>query len=322
MFEIFLSAAIYLTAPLTLAEQSAKQKIKFLEVPASTDSFSILFREGDKVGIVSHYSDTIVVKTGSGEHHKIWHEELSYSRLDEAGIVDVDNDGMEEVFFSRVSGGSGVTTFHLFILSPVKVKLLGIAIDLDHDPSAVYTPVSETENYFGKDLTSERMFLEALKYDYGFVSEEEANADTSNPWLAYYYWVKDNGQLWDGPMKLRKFSGKHLFDHSSYKAQLKVGDITFRSFWKAGVVAYNEIMDQEFVVFFPTYYYSGAGLIVNVGPYLIIGTAGEGLAMINLSTNHLKRIYLEGKNSYVESLDTSGNQIIVNHCLFVPLPDF
>ncbi|MFH1824636.1 MAG: hypothetical protein ABH873_05360 [Candidatus Firestonebacteria bacterium] len=56
-------------------------------------------------------------------------------------------------------------------------------------------------------------------------------------------------------------------------------------------------------------------------PYLIIGTRGEGIAIINLNNFYLKRIFSK-EISDVEKIDIIDSEIKINDSIKIPFPNF
>ncbi len=107
----------------------------------------------------------------------------------------------------------------------------------------------------------------------------------------------------------------------SIEDELRKGDITYRAYFKGGVVVYDEESNEHFVLFHPDDMYSWPTVLRLIGSYLLIGTRGEGRAIINLQSFHLKRYRLSPPNDEVMSMDVLHLKIIVNEQEKIDLPD-
>lgn len=152
-------------------------------------------------------------------------------------------------------------------------------------------------------ISKKNEVLEKIKYEYGYLGEEEVTGQSNNPRFAYYFWKKDNGTIVDGKMIIRRYKGEDL-TVSSISSQLRDGSLVYTEYFKAGVIAYDERRDEHFVLFHPEYPHITD--LKKIGPYLLIGTDGEGLAIINVETFHLKR-YREYES--ISKLEVLGSKI-------------
>jgi len=91
---------------------------------------------------------------------------------------------------------------------------------------------------------------------------------------------------------------------------------------EVGVVDYDEESNEHFVLFHPDDMYSWPTVLKLIGSYLLIGTRGEGLAIINLQSFYLKRYRLSPPNDEIGSLQVLDSQIVVNEQEKIDLPDF
>ncbi len=183
------------------------------------------------------------------------------------------------------------------------------------------TQISMSDYLFAEDFKRVEEFLESIKYEYGYIGEKEINEEIDNPDFAYYFWAKDNGSIEDGRMNIRRYKGRHE-TRASIEDELRKDGITYTAYFKGGIVAYDQESNEHFVLFHPDNMYSWPTVLRLIGHYLLIGTRGEGLAIINLQSFHLKRYRLSPPNDEVRSLEVLHSQIIVNEQEKIDLPDF
>ncbi len=147
------------------------------------------------------------------------------------------------------------------------------------------------------------------------------NKEIDNSDFAYHFWYKGNGNIEDGRMNIRRYKGRRK-TRASIMDELRKDGITYTAYFKAGVVAYDQESNEHFVLFHPRDMYSWPTVLRFIGPYLLIGTRGEGLAITNLQSFHLKRYRLSPPNDEVRSLEVLHSQIVVNEQEKIDLPDF
>ncbi len=213
-------------------------------------------------------------------------------------------------------------TLLVWVLSICKKgKLLRLSLWFSSQATEAVTQVSRSDYFFGEDFQRQEEFLESIKYEYGYIGEKEINEETDNPDFAYYFWSSDNGSIEDGRINIRRYKGRHE-TRASVNDELRKNGITYTAYFKGGVVAYEEESNEHFVLFHPDDMYSWPTVLRLIGPYLLIGTRGEGLAVINLQSFHLKRYRLSPPNDEVGSLEVLHSQIVVNEQEKIDLPDF
>lgn len=305
---------------------SLKDEITFIEIE-SPNKFKVQFKEnGRKTGIVIFESNKdnfrweITIKKGDGTVTQIIEDEY-YGFISEAGTVDLSENENEDIFFVSESGGTGGHLISLSLINIKKEELIGLSLGFSSQASEAATQVSRSDYFFGEDFQRGEEFLKSIKYEYGYIGEKEINEKKDNPDFAYYFWSSDNGSIEDGKMNVRRYKGKHE-TRTSVNDELRKGGITYTAYFKGGVVAYDEESNEHFVLFHPDDMYSWPTVLRLIGPYLLIGTRGEGLAIINLQSFHLKRYRLSPPNDEVRSLQVLHSQIIVNEQKKIDLPDF
>jgi len=306
-------------------EVSLKDEITFIEIEP-LNKFEVQFKEnGKKTGIVIFESNKdnfcweITIRKGDGTVTQI--EDRYVGIISEAGTVDLSENENEDIFFVSESGGTGGHLISLSLINIQKEELIRLSLWFSSQASEAVTQVSTSDYFFGEDFQREEEFLESIKYEYGYIGEKEINEEVDNPDFAYYFWAKDNGNIENGRMNIRRYKGRHE-TRASIEDELRKGGITYTAYFKGGVVAYDEESNEHFVLFHPDNMYSWPTVLKLIGPYLLIGTRGEGLAIINLQSFHLKRYRLSPLNDEVRSLEVLHSQVIVNEQEKIDLPDF
>ncbi len=303
-----------------------KDEITFIEIE-SLNKFEVQFKEnGRKTGTVVFESNKddfyweITIKKGDGTVTQII-EDRYVGIISEIGTIDLSQNENEDIFFVSESGGTGGHLISLSLINIQKEELLRLSLWFSSQATEAVTQVSTSDYFFGKDFKREEEFLKSIKYEYGYIGEKEINEEIDNPDFAYYFWAKDNGSIEDGRMNIRRYEGKHE-TRASINDELRKGDITYTAYFKAGVVAYDEESNEHFVLFHPRDMYSWPTVLRLIGSYLLIGTRGEGLAIINLQSFHLRRYRLSPPNDEVRSLEVLHSKIVVNEQEKIDLPDF
>ncbi len=307
-------------------EVSLKDEITFIEIEP-LNKFEVQFKEdGRKTGIVIFESNKdnfhweITIKKGDGTVTQII-EDRYVGFISEVGVVDLSENENEDIFFVSESGGTGGHLISLSLINIKKEELIRLSLWFSSQATEAVTQVSMSDYFFGKDFQREEEFLESIKYEYGYIGEKEINEEKDNPDFAYYFWAKDNGSIEDGRMNIRRYEGKRKTG-SSINDELRKDGITYTAYFKGGVVAYDEESNEHFVLFHPDDMYSWPTVLRLIGPYLLIGTRGEGVAIINLQSFHLKRDRLSPPNDEVRSLEVLNSKIIINEQEKIDLPDF
>ena len=85
-------------------------------------------------------------------------------------------------------------------------------------------------------------------------------------------------------------------------------------------MAYDEELDEHYILFAPASLYNWSREGKKVGKYLAIGTLGEGMVVINLATLEIKRFRFEAPDNDVRSLEVEGSKAIVKGTRKIALP--
>ncbi len=304
---------------------SPRSKVTFVEVSAKTGRVALALsagRPGDSLLLVAATRASagrwlVRHRTADGATATLAN---LVAVLDAAGTVDLHADGTREAFFVTNSGGSGLTNRELNLYCPKSDRLVTLTMTFMHDDTQPVPSIVRSDELEQPGFAAETAFLEGIKRDYGYVSAADL-AHGDDPRQAFYYWRTDNAGLADGaPMRVRRFRGPRA-GMGSVNDTLSVAGITYTAYFKSGVVAYDPVQDEHWVVFHPDDRYSWPTRLAATGDLLVIGTRGEGLAVVKLSTLALRRVKVLG-NDDVEELAVHDSLIVVNRVARVALPAF
>ncbi len=132
-------------------------------------------------------------------------------------------------------------------------------------------------------------------------------------------WLEKNENIEQGKLTLAKYPGAYE-TIASVTWTIGGEGITYTSYFKGGIVAYDKELDEHYILFAPHSLYNWSREGEKVGKYLVIGTLGEGLVVINLATLEMKKYRFEAPDNDVRSLEIQGNKVIVNNTREIELP--
>jgi len=115
-------------------------------------------------------------------------------------------------------------------------------------------------------------------------------------------------------------SGKSKSKIRDFLIDLEEGSITYTSYFKNGVVAYDKDLEEHFLLFAPDTLYHWSMVGKKARNYLIVGTLGEGLVLINVETLERIRHRLDVPDNDVRILKVKRNKAIVNNTREIELP--
>ena len=133
------------------------------------------------------------------------------------------------------------------------------------------------------------------------------------------YWLERNGQTEEGKIEVTKYPGAYV-TRASVLYEIADIDISYTSYFKGGIVAYDEELDEHYILFAPASLWNWSREGEKVGKYLVIGTLGEGLVVINLETLEMKRYRFDSPDNDVRILEIKGNKAIINETREIELP--
>lgn len=297
---------------------SVAQK-EFMEVPADQKIVKLHLKMNEGKGLTVLFSKKLfnLELTLLDQNHKLLHAfSLSYTHLLKTGKV-IFNDNLEEVFFAGLDGGTGSHTVSLYLLKPSIPALVSLSLQFSHQATEPLPVLKRSPNFYTSHFQQERKFLETMKYDYGVFDQKKINQNKNNPDFACYFWARDNANISNGAMKIRKFSGTPA-ELNSINDKCEDGGMVYTAYFKGPVVAYDVVKNEHFILFHPRDMYAWPTVLKKEGHFLIIGTRGEGLALIDLGNFHLRRYSFGNENDDVKSLKISDRKIIVNNAKEVP----
>ena len=124
-------------------------------------------------------------------------------------------------------------------------------------------------------------------------------------------WLEKNGDIEQGKIAITNYPGPYE-TIASVTWTIGGEGIVYTSYFKGGIVVYDQELDEHYILFAPASLYNWSMLGKRVGKYLVIGTLGEGLVVINLATLEIKRYRLGPSDNDVRILEIEGNKAIVN----------
>jgi hypothetical protein len=310
---------LFLFSGSVFGQEDVKKKIKFLEMEYQEKDagegekiFEIEFKKGPEESGVAIFKTSnwngvytlIRLKNDKSFELKINH----LFRIHDIGTIKLSEDGYEDIFWVFDDSGSSFLNKNLYLFSTSKKDVLS----LDMTNGYINREFDESKNYNAPHLKTEREFLENIKYSYGYLDLK----DLDNPKIANHLWFKDNGQTNNGILKIRKYKGQPPLHKGARVRTLKDGTITYTAgdFHGSRVTAYDKKKDEFYVLLVPGYR-QGTTVMKKLGNNLIIGTWGDGIAIINTQTFQIKRLQDHPKGETVwniKSIDIQGSKIIVN----------
>lgn len=307
------------------ALKNRRQILPTLVQVDSSDKFEVKFNEkGNRTGDVIFSREVFWNLTVKSKSDTLLISDLSLLHFEEIAVVDLLNDGNDYIFFVGIDGGSAFYNIYLYLLNPTTSDLLSYDLSFVGNASKPLPEIATSHNYFDDTFQKEREFLESIKHEYGFISEEDIVKQSNNPAFAYYYWVKENGSTEEGIMQIRRYKGNDT-NKSSLLFTIEDNSINYKAYFKAGVVAYDKKTDEHFVLFHPENMYDYPTVLKKYGHHLIIGTGGEGLVIVNVDNFHFKRYRNENdnlENMTVSKVDIIDSKIIINDTERLDLPNF
>ena len=288
------------------------------------ESFQIEFPHGEDFVAklsVAHDSEeslfNITLETPDGKSMTVQECDGYSCGLKRIGLVNLYGAQGDAVLLETVDWGTGGSVTGLKVLSPWHLESIGLDLFFSAQSTNALTGEQRTANYFDPRFEKERRFLERLKWDYGFVDEAVAARKTDQLEYAPYFWAKANDEITDGRMTIRRLEGRHP-DHSTIQDRLRDGSIVYTPFFKGAVWGYDESLDESFVVFHPHDMYCWPTQLFKSGDWLLINTRGEGVALVNVNTWHLKRV--EYPAGDVQTFAVASGKAVIDGSPVVDLP--
>lgn len=132
-------------------------------------------------------------------------------------------------------------------------------------------------------------------------------------------WLEKNGDIEQGKITITRYPGPYE-TIASVSWKIEGEGITYTSYFKGAIVAYSEELDEHFILFAPASLYNWSMEGEKAGKYLVIGTLGEGLVVVNLETLEIKRFRFDPPDDDVRILEVEGNKVIVNNTRLIFFP--
>lgn len=239
----------------------------------------------------------------------------------EVGRVELEDSGYESLLIVREESGSATRTRTLTLADPRRCRTASLSLAQRDDPGDLLTKVERSAGFTEPALAAAREFLEAAKYAYGYVGPDVVAREKDNPRFAFHHWKSEHGAADEGAFAPRRYKGPPAFS-SSVSASLRDGSMEYLGYFKAGVVAYDRRADEHWVLYHPRDAYTWPTVLRKHGDFLLVGTRGDGVAVVNLRANRFKRYRFDDRFNDVQSLEVSGSKVLVNGEPKLELPSF
>ena len=239
--------------------------------------------------------------------------------IDEAGTVDLHGQGVRDGFIVGTSSDGAGRWRNLVVICPHQLGLISLSLGLG--PGAPGSKRRTSANYGDARFSAEQSFLERIQSAYGGADADSAAATTgaAAPRGIFAGWMRDNAAVVDGPLTIRRLRGAPG-DLGVVETTLTDGALTYTAIAGGGVVAYDAAAGVHYVVFHPTRSDAWPTVLERSGHWLAIGTRGEGVALVDLHTFHLKRIRTGTAADVVKTLDATEKGFRVNGLTTVEIP--
>jgi len=297
----------------------------------NSSSFEISFNEkGKKTGraiFVKNNNEFVYEVTIKTQGSKILKQlNLPEVHFDKVGIVDLSGKGFEDVYFVGLNNSYSrqAKVKDIGLIKTQTGELINLNLSfIPDDLGILHVVEKKNENYVKQHFRLEKEFIEKLRNEdddfkeFGYLETEESDQKSDYLALAYRMWDKDNdfSEANEGKIKIRKFKGEPSFD-ASVTTRLEDDNTVYLGYYKSGVIAYDKSYKEFYVLYKPWNYYWWPTVLNKVGPYLFIGTNGEGLVVIDLDLRYLKKIIFGSSFDEIKrieeygSFDQTGNVII------------
>ncbi|GJL79011.1 MAG: hypothetical protein NPINA01_20000 [Nitrospinaceae bacterium] len=241
------------------------------------------------------------------------------------GAVLLKGNDHEDVFFQTAGGGSGSSYRSLNLFCPKYLEVMQLGMEFPHNEQAYPIPgVFRSENFTNKNLSNEKKFLEIIKFEEGYM--DESDLDLKDPHYAVYIWKKNNGNIEDGELSIKKYKNPVTDEYDEIIKKLKIGDRIYFAREHLGIDVHDTKTGEYYILYYKDYKWFYPTVLKNKGPYLIAGTDGQGLFIINTETFHLRHhtsFYKKNRApDHVERVDILPSKIVVNGKVEIDLPEF
>ncbi|MCL2648653.1 MAG: hypothetical protein FWD61_16890 [Phycisphaerales bacterium] len=196
---------------------------------------------------------------------------------------------MDVLLLVQHDQGTGYDSDELRILNPREGEFVMLSVTNFSDESTPLSRIEVSDNFHDNRFARERELLERIKDDYGYQSEHMLIGHETDIQYAAYFWRQHNANVTDGILKWQHYPGKHP-DNGSVPSVIKDGDVTYTSYFKGGVWAYDQKRDESVLVFFPNDMYGWADKLLLWKHQLLVCPSGEDLALIDMRTGRMRRV--------------------------------
>jgi len=224
-------------------------------------------------------------------------------------VHDVDRDGVGEISFGIVFGGSGIgETVYLYVPSDKRTYWVSIVLT-----SSI--PLANKIETMEPESPADQLYLDALESicDKAGLVGPPPEIDLDDPQYAVLRWHKENGELLHGQVEIHLYEGPRECG-GSIAAQAEDNHYVWTSCFKDAVYGYMKSEDKHFVVWSGGTYGWAPSLLVT-DRYLWIGTRFDGLLRFDKEKYFLwqfKTIF--GKElTDIHSLELDEGYLVIEH---------
>jgi hypothetical protein len=183
-------------------------------------------------------------------------------RVPRWGIVDIDDDGIHEIFSIGYSYGSasGGYSISLYSSDTELVDTAGISFSWGKPPDPVeFSIASKRKEKIVTDWLLEQS--DALTEKFGLIDPDDET----------YIWEKNNGTgFHQGKIKLHEVNGQ-VKTEGSTSCVVHDGEMVWTSYFKGDIYGYDSKRDIHFVIYSPSNTYEWANFMVAGKEYLWLG---------------------------------------------------
>lgn len=240
-----------------ISETEALEEARALMGPSVTQAIPFRNRGGEQfVLVVSRDTESVLcpefllnVLEGSSGAFRV--TEPSFSACDKLGdeqtfgVVDVDNDGINEIFAIERDGGTGVYGFHVLLYNPQQ----GDTLSADGGgPYSEPPTFSWSENTRSNPKAQKWLTSKARELVFGTFAADQHDSLTR----LEADWIRRNGVGFvEGSLRSRPEPGPLPSPDGSTVCRFDDGEYEWTSLFKSGVFGYRRTTNEHFAVFFP-----------------------------------------------------------------------
>ena len=235
------------------------------------------------------------------------------------GVIDLTGEEQKSLF-KAYAGGNGFWSERILTVNtpgkPDEVKLY-----IYWDGTDMYDPANLewSKNAGTAAYAIEREFRDKIKYAYDYMPEGVILAQPDNPKYAPHFWGKENGDIFEGPLNIRRYKGKPVFGVVKEKIYFEEGSFVYVRSGRGSLYAYDKQVDEHFLLYHCDNRYSGPSVIAKVDSWLLIGLWTEGLVAVDLEDYYLKRF--DSFRETVGKIEVTDSEIIIDDGRHkIPLP--